>query len=570
MIPTKALTIPRTMTGTGGDFLQFSGAMQAAGSVSSTDSNGEPTCITDWETTLQNVVTYSGRIRTADDQDVEATLLDLADYFPGEGAFEQCNTVWQGPPPIALRAADTIVEPILTTFRSSTTDTQASTSSSASARPASSGISATPSSTSGSRTTVADASTPAEEFGGPTTSSIPIIPASLPEDDDDATETTAESSTLDSTKSSQYTSADPLTLIETISSGDDTMSEIVTSGVTHQDDSRSLATPLRTSAVGANDNFVSRITSFAQAHTLAGPTISQGGGAVVVSGTSFSALPSNLGVVAIDNSGSTMTIRAPQLETYGIHIMSDSPGAYVLPEQTLVRDGPAIVISGATYSALPKGSGINIAVSGQTSSIAITDMTNVPGIGEVGVADSDKTIDGYVLDGSVTVTAGGAAATISNTVYTALPSGFGVLVAGGCGSDDVLASYIAQGVGGTRDGESGSGDQSCIIGASSLPVGEESEVTVAGVEYSALPSEAGVLVVANGESKTIGLASTVAGTHGGQDHPTATNGSIDTGTGPSVATYTGASSPSIGHPAGGWSLVGMVVVVSTVWCRASF
>jgi hypothetical protein len=250
--------------------------------------------------------------------------------------------------------------------------------------------------------------------------------------------------------------------------------------------------------------------------------------------------------------------------------VSDSQDAYVLPEQTLVPSGPAIVISGATYSTFPQGSGINIAVTDQTSGIAITGPTSVPGIGEVGVADSDETIDGYVLDGSVTVTAGGAAATISNTVYTALPSGFGVLVAGGCGSDDVLASYIARGVGGAGVGGSGSGDQSCIIDASSLPVGEGSEATVSGVVYSALPSEAGVLVVVNGKSRTIGLASTVDGTRGGQGHPTATNGSIDTGTGSSVAAYTGASSPSIGHSAGGWRLVRVVVVVSVAWCIASF
>lgn len=636
--PVGVLTLFRTLTGTSGDFVQFAGAMHARGLVSSTDSNGEPTCITDWKTTLSSIVTYTGRIQSAFDGTGVATLLDLEDYFPGEGAFQQCSTIVQGPPPIALRAADTMVIPILTTFRSSTTATQASTTFSASARPASSSMSVTPASTSESRTIVTDVSTRAAESGGPTASSspartttgsqdveqatsssddatavssqdasteknvdsssvsIPVIPATLA--DDDATETTT-----DSTNNPPATNTGPSKFIETLSSGEHTILTSVISGVTYQDDKSSPGTtinaddqtsarsetilsvlpsnsgtraivngrtstlPLPTGVVGMDDNFVSRIPPITQAYTLNGPTISKGGEAVIVSGTSYSALPSDLGIVAVDDSGSTTTIRGPQLGTHGISTMSDRPDVYVLPEQTLVRDGPAIVISGATYSPLPHGGGINVATSGQTSSITITEPTNVPGIGGVGVAKGDKSIDGYVFDGSVTVIAGGAAATTSNTVYSALPSGFGVLVAGGCGSDDVLASYIAQGVGGNGVGESGNGDHSCIIGASSLLGVEGSEATVSGVVYSALPSEAGVLVVASGESKTIALASIVGGTSGGQGGATATNDSIDTGTEHSAAVYTGAASPVTIDLAGSWhpAFFGMVAVVSAVW-----
>lgn len=263
-------------------------------------------------------------------------------------------------------------------------------------------------------------------------------------------------------------------------------------------DGRTSTLSLPTKAPSANDGFVHPITSAAPGFVLPGQTVSEGGEAAVVGGTSFSALPSGSGVVAISEGGSTI-LQPSQLSDFGISTVADNPDAFVLPSQTLAVGGSAAAIDGTTYSALPGGSGINVASDGQTSTIAAAEATNVPGVGEITLI-GDASSDGYVLDGSVTVLPGGADATVSGTVYTALPSGFGVLVSSD--SDD-FAAYIEQGLQGSDDGKS------YIVGVESLSAGQAT--TVSGVVYSVLPSGSGVLVVANGQSTTLEIGPTPTG-----------------------------------------------------------
>lgn len=306
--------------------------------------------------------------------------------------------------------------------------------------------------------------------------------------------------------------------------------------------------PLPAPVTSADDAFVRPLTTSAQAIAIPGATISAGGAVVAVSGTTFSALPSNAGVVAISAGGST-TVAESQLATLGVSTVSGVPGAFVLPDQTLTADGSAVVVSGTTYSALPQGSGIQVVASGQTSVVPLSEATSIPGIGEVSVTD---VTGGYVLAGSVTVQPGSPAATISGVVYSALPSGLGVLVTN---STDDFASYIEQGISGSDSNEDG--DEPYIIGSdSSLTAGGDA-ITVSGVVYSALPSGSGVLVVASGQSTTIGLTSTASASRSGKTQAPTTSETGDFGAEESVVPSTSAADLGAGRST--WSNAFVIV-----------
>jgi hypothetical protein len=303
--------------------------------------------------------------------------------------------------------------------------------------------------------------------------------------------------------------------------------------------------PLPALVTSADQSFVRPLITSGQAFALPGPTIVGDGEVVAVSGTTFSALPSDLGVFAISRGGST-TVQASRLAGLGISTVADSPGAYVLPDQTLAHGGSAVVISGATYSVLPESSGIQVASNGQTSVVAIAKATSLPGIGEINVVDN--VAGGYVVDGSVTLIAGGPAATISDVVYSALPSGLGVLVADSNGSDN-FASYIEQGISGSKSGSSS--DAPHIIGGIALPPVGSDAVTVSGVVYSALPSGSGILIVADDESTTIAPASPTDGSRHSETHATATSGPTSNETDETEVPYTGAASSGVRQSTGG-------------------
>jgi hypothetical protein len=308
---------------------------------------------------------------------------------------------------------------------------------------------------------------------------------------------------------------------------------------------------------------------------VAGPTITQGGEGVVVSGTTYTVLPSGSGVVAISDDGST-TLQPSQLPGLSINTLPDSQGGgYTFPSQTLSPSGSAVVVAGATYSALPQGSGIFIAASGSSSIIAIPEATSIQGLGEVEILETSSSDGVYVLDNSITVSAGGAPATISNTVYSALPSGFGVLVipgGSGVGDGDNFAAYIEQGVSGTGSSNGQAHGVSYIIGAElASGNGAGSVTTVAGVVYSALPSGSGVLVVADGTSTTVAVGSTGDGDSNGQSTSTSTstNGSDGNDPDESVVAFAGTASPGrYGMGAIGWAgYMGVLVVVGMCLVR---
>jgi hypothetical protein len=328
-------------------------------------------------------------------------------------------------------------------------------------------------------------------------------------------------------------------------------------GIVAVADGSTTTLPLPAPATSTDQSFVRPITTSLRGLALPGATITGNGEVVAISGTTFSALPSDLGVVAISESGST-TVQASRLAGLGISTVAGSPGAYVLPDRTLIPDGSAAVVSGATYSMLPENSGIQVASNGQTSTVAIATATSLPGIGEINVVDS--VAGGYVVDSSVTVIAGGSPATISDLVYSALPSGLGVLVADSNGSDN-FASYIEQGISGSESDSSS--DAPYIIGGSALPPAGSNAVTVSGVVCSSLPSGSGILVVADGKSTTIKLASPTYISSHSETHATATSGSTSNENNDSEAPYTGAASFGVRYSTGGSAcfFIGLLAIV---------
>ena len=320
---------------------------------------------------------------------------------------------------------------------------------------------------------------------------------------------------------------------------------------------------LPTPAPAATSDFIRPVTSTDQGgYIVPGPTITQGGEGVVISGTTYTALPSGSGVVAISEAGST-TLQPSQISGLDITTVPDNQGGggYAFPSQTLAVGGSAVVVSGTTYSALPQGSGIFVAASGSFSTIAVPLATNIAGLGSVEILESSN---------SITLTAGGAPATISNTVYSALPSGFGVLVAPDGAGDDDFAAYIEQGVSGNADGQQG---ETYIIGAELAPgiSGAGSATTVAGVVYSALPSGSGVLVVVDGTSTTVAVSATGDGGGDGQSTSTSTGGSSgEDEPEESVVAYAGTASPGRYGMMGamGWAgYLGVLVVVGMCLVR---
>ncbi|KAK6421419.1 hypothetical protein LTR95_016814 [Oleoguttula sp. CCFEE 5521] len=262
-------------------------------------------------------------------------------------------------------------------------------------------------------------------------------------------------------------------------------------------------------------------------------SFSAGGQAVTISGTVYSALPAGSGVlVAADGVQSTIPYSA-----LAIALPDVSPGStYVFGSTTLSAGGPALTSMGEVYSALPNGKGILASSNGQSSTIS-------PGasVNSVSVSFAAGISPAYVIAGT-TLSAGGAAVTSAGAVYSALPSGSGVLqIANGRTTTlhpptITTSARLPQVV--------ASGNNYVIEGSITLtPGGPES--LVFGTEYTALPSGLGVLVIAHGQFTTLTAVSTVAPTSVTNGRPSRTNFTSATATDGSDGATSGAVQANI-------------------------
>lgn len=212
-------------------------------------------------------------------------------------------------------------------------------------------------------------------------------------------------------------------------------------------------------------------------------TASPGGPAITSSGTTYSALSSGSGLQVVAN-GQTSTVFAAT--TGGSAQPTSNGNGYAVNSQSLSAGGSAVTYQGTTYSALSSGSGVVVAANGASSTIL-----HSAGQSAITPAASGS---GYQVAGQ-TITAGGPAATVSGTTYSALASGSGVQVA----ANGVTSTAYAA-VGSTSNVASIASGYG-VAGQTLLP--GSSAITITGTTYSALPSGSGVVVAANGASSTI-------------------------------------------------------------------
>nr|OQO31702.1 hypothetical protein B0A51_01050 [Rachicladosporium sp. CCFEE 5018] len=273
---------------------------------------------------------------------------------------------------------------------------------------------------------------------------------------------------------------------------------------------------------------------------VAGQTLQPGGSAVVVSGTTFTALPGDSGVGAVAQ-GTTRTITpvpAPSQSPVTnantpVVIAATSPAngspqaqssATIVAGQTLSPGGSAVVLSGTTFSALPVTSGVAAVAQGTTRTITPAPASSGdPGStanGPIVVAANSPANSSPPAQSSVTVVAGqtlGVAAVAhgSTTIISAIASTAGgsnnagagpsvvVVPAGPAGEDLVTIAIPSSGAAAARitlaDGQ--------VNTAVATTLAPEATTLVRNGATLTLSSQSGNLVV-NGRTITPGAVAT--------------------------------------------------------------
>jgi hypothetical protein len=246
-------------------------------------------------------------------------------------------------------------------------------------------------------------------------------------------------------------------------------------------------------------------------YIVADQTLSRGGSAIEVYGTTYS-LPPSASNAVVNGQAAPISIIQPTLQPPatvvigGVTAKPESSGAYYLiAGQTLNPGGSALEVSGVTYS-LPS-SGANIVINGATSNIAQTDIRTVSAVVFGSITAVPLLAGGYVV-GSQIISPGGSAVEISGTVYSLPTSGNSVVVDGtttaiqAITTDDALITLGSQ----TYTAVAASAIPLVIASQTLVPGGNA--ITVSGTVFS-LPSDATGSIVINGQ--TTALATTASG-----------------------------------------------------------
>ena len=238
-------------------------------------------------------------------------------------------------------------------------------------------------------------------------------------------------------------------------------------------------------------------------YVVADQTLSRGGSAIEVSGTTYS-LPSSANNAIVNGQAAPIsTIQAsPQSPATvvigGVTAKPESSGAYYLiADQILSPGGSALEISGVTYS-LPT-SGANIVINGATSVIAPTDIHKISAV-VFGSATAVPLLAGGYVVGSQTLSPGSSAVEISGTVYSLPASGSSVVVDGKTtaiektiATDDALITLGSQ----VYTAVAASVPPLVIASRTLIPGG--GDITISGTVFS-LPSDATGSIVINGQT----------------------------------------------------------------------
>lgn len=223
-------------------------------------------------------------------------------------------------------------------------------------------------------------------------------------------------------------------------------------------------------------------------------TLLPGGSAITVDNSVVSLAPSATAVVVNGETtplvGKSVNVPAAQITVGGSTIIADSASQFAIGSQTLSPGGPAITVSGSTYSLAPSGTAL--VVNGVTSKVAVPQGSPVT-LGNDGLATPIAS-GGFILRGGQTLSPGGSAVVVDGTTYSLAPSG-SVVVNG-------VTSPIAT-AGSAITGLSQAGGTDLILDGTTLSPG--STAVISGTTYS-LPATGGGIYI-NGQSSAVPTAS---------------------------------------------------------------
>lgn len=223
-------------------------------------------------------------------------------------------------------------------------------------------------------------------------------------------------------------------------------------------------------------------------------TLIPGGSAITIDDSVVSLAPSATAVVingvTTPVAGKSANVPAVQITIGGSTITADSASQFQIASQTLSPGGPAITVSGTTYSLAPSGSAI--VVDGVTSQVAVPQGSPITfGSDEVATPIASGA---YVLQGGQTLSPGGSVVVGDGTTYSLAPSG-SVVINGVTSAMPTAGSTI---IGMSQD----SGTELILDGTTLSP---GSTAVVSGTTYS-LPAMGGGIYV-NGQSSALPSAS---------------------------------------------------------------
>ncbi|KAH0099459.1 hypothetical protein KCU96_g3871, partial [Aureobasidium melanogenum] len=179
----------------------------------------------------------------------------------------------------------------------------------------------------------------------------------------------------------------------------------------------------------------SQPTSGADAYAIGSQTLRPGGPAIEVSGTTYSIQGSG-GVVVNGNTVPISTV-APQslippasVVIGGVAATPVASDKYVIASQTLNRGGPAVEISGTTYSLPPSAS--NAIINGQAAPISTMQASLGPPATVVigGVTAKPESSGAYYLVADQTLNPGASAIEVSGVTYSLPTSGANIVING--------------------------------------------------------------------------------------------------------------------------------------------
>lgn len=244
-------------------------------------------------------------------------------------------------------------------------------------------------------------------------------------------------------------------------------------------------------------------------YIVADQTISRGGSAIQISGTTYSLSPSGSNVEIDGQPTHISTIQVPPATIIigEVTAKPKSSGAYYLvADQTLSPGGSAIEISGVTYS-LPI-SGANIVINGATSIMSLTDIPTASAV-VFGSATAVPLLAGGYIVGTQVLSPGGSAIEVSGTTYSLPTSGNAVIIDGqptpvkAFGYDPVITI-------GSQAYSAVAASVTPLVFASQTLFPGGSGITISGTIYSLPPSATGEVVI-NGKTASLSAAASAGG-----------------------------------------------------------